>query len=82
MLIYFTAIWNILQPFGIFYSHLEYFTAIWNILQLFGIFYSHLVYIVAITYILWSFGNIFPVLGILYQEQSGNPGLVYGWLLL
>jgi hypothetical protein len=45
---------------GSFYGHLEYFTVIWHIL--------------------WPFGNvvviwyIFPRLGILCQEKSGNPG--------
>jgi hypothetical protein len=42
MLVYFTAIWNILRPFRIFYGHFEYFTAISNILRPFGICYSHL----------------------------------------
>jgi hypothetical protein len=31
MLVYFKAIWSILQTFGIFCDHLEYFTAIWYI---------------------------------------------------
>jgi hypothetical protein len=31
-LVYFTAIWSILRPFGLFYGHLVYFTAIWYIL--------------------------------------------------
>jgi hypothetical protein len=60
-LVYFTAMsnilfsggtlvstWSILQPFGLFCSHLVYFTAIWSILQPFGLFYSHFVYFVAI----------------------------------
>jgi hypothetical protein len=48
---------------GIFYGHLEYFTVVW--------------------YILWPFGNvvviwyIFPRLGILCQEKSGNPGRMF-----
>jgi hypothetical protein len=67
-LVYFTAMsnilfsggtlvstWSILQPFGLFCSHLVYFTAIWSILQPFGLFYSHLVYFTAISYILWPF---------------------------
>jgi hypothetical protein len=43
-----------------------------------SIFYGHLKCITAIWYILWTFGNlvvILPGFGILYQEQSGNPGL-------
>jgi hypothetical protein len=32
MLIYFIAIWNILQAFGIFYDHLVHFVSIWYIL--------------------------------------------------
>jgi hypothetical protein len=38
-LIYFMSIWNILCPFGIFYSHLD-------ILQPFGVFYGNLVHLV------------------------------------
>jgi hypothetical protein len=34
MLIYFMAIWNILQTFGIFYDHLVYFEFIWSIFPL------------------------------------------------
>jgi hypothetical protein len=61
MLVYFTAIWSNIKPFGIFYSHLVYFTAIWYILQPFGIFYSHLVYFVAIWYSYFmAIGYIFP----------------------
>jgi hypothetical protein len=41
LLEYFTAIWYILWPFGIFYGHLVF---LWP----FGIFYGHLVYFVAI----------------------------------
>jgi hypothetical protein len=84
---YFTAIWNILWSFGIFFGHLEYFTAIWYILWPFGIFYGHLVYFMviwnilptAIWYILWPIGNgvvrwpIFHRFGIMCQENSGNP---------
>jgi hypothetical protein len=45
-----------------------------------GIFYAHWEYITDIWYTLWSFGNfvvtwyIFPRVGILSQEKSGNPG--------
>jgi hypothetical protein len=31
MLIYFMAIWNILQTFGIFYDHMVHFVFIWYI---------------------------------------------------
>jgi hypothetical protein len=31
-LVYFTAIWSILRPFGLFYGHLIYFMAIWHIM--------------------------------------------------
>jgi hypothetical protein len=37
MLIYFMAIWNILQIFGIFYDHLVKFMFIWYIFSGFGI---------------------------------------------
>jgi hypothetical protein len=37
MLIYFMAIWNILQTFGIFYDLLVHFVFIWYILSCFGI---------------------------------------------
>jgi hypothetical protein len=43
-----------------------YFMDIWNILHTSGIFYDHLVHFVFIWY-------IFPRLGIMYQEKSGNP---------
>jgi hypothetical protein len=43
MLIYFMAIWNILQTFGIFYRHLEYFTDVWYNLCSFGNFFPVLV---------------------------------------
>jgi hypothetical protein len=39
---------------------------IWSILRPLKIFYGHLVYFVVIWY-------IFPPLGILDQEKSGNP---------
>jgi hypothetical protein len=35
--IYFMAIWNILQTFGIFYDHLVHFVFIWSIFSSFGI---------------------------------------------
>jgi hypothetical protein len=41
MLVYFVAIWSILQPFGVFCGYLVYFIAIWYILWIFGIFYGH-----------------------------------------
>jgi hypothetical protein len=41
MLVYFVAIWSILQPFGIFCGHLVYIFVIWYIC---GIFYGYLVY--------------------------------------
>jgi hypothetical protein len=56
-LVYFTAIWSILRPFGIFYGHLVYFMVIWYILWSFGIFNSHLV-------------NIRCIFCMLYQEKS------------
>jgi hypothetical protein len=37
ILIYFMAIWSILQPFGIFYDHLVQFVFIWYIFPGFGI---------------------------------------------
>jgi hypothetical protein len=40
MLIYFTAIWNILQPFGTFYEHCHNFVFIWYIFSGFGIMYQ------------------------------------------
>jgi hypothetical protein len=40
MLLYFMAIWNILQPFGIFYYHLVHFVFIWYIFSCFGIMYQ------------------------------------------
>jgi preprotein translocase subunit SecG len=40
----------------------------------FGIFYGQLVNSMVIWYILLSYGIFFLVLGILYQEKSGNPG--------
>jgi hypothetical protein len=39
-LVYFTAIGNILWPFGIFCGHLVYFVAIWYIFPRFGILYQ------------------------------------------
>jgi hypothetical protein len=40
MLVYFMAIWNILQTFGIFYGHLVHFVFIWYILCSFGTFFG------------------------------------------
>jgi hypothetical protein len=37
MLMYCMAIWNILQPFGIFYQYLVHFLLTWNIFSGFGI---------------------------------------------
>jgi hypothetical protein len=39
MLIYFMAIWNILQTFGIFYRHWGYFMTIWYIWCSLGLFF-------------------------------------------
>jgi hypothetical protein len=47
---------------------LVYFMDIWSILQPIDIFYGHLVYFVVICY-------IFPHVGILYEEKSGNPNV-------
>jgi hypothetical protein len=49
------------------WKKLKYFMAVWNILWTFGIVCDHLVHFVLIWYII-------PVLGIMYQEKSGNPG--------
>jgi hypothetical protein len=43
MLIYFMAIWNILQTFGIFYGHLGYLMTMWYIFRSFGTFFPLLV---------------------------------------
>jgi hypothetical protein len=64
------AIWSILRPFGLFYSHLVYFIAI-----LVNVIFGHLVYFMIILYILWKFGifvghlDIFSRFGILNQEN-------------
>jgi hypothetical protein len=50
MLVYFTAIWYILRPSGIFYGHLVYVMVIWYILRSIGIFYGHLVYFFTFWY--------------------------------
>jgi hypothetical protein len=34
-----------------------------------------LVHFVSIWYILFLFGTFFPGFGVMYQENSGNPGL-------
>jgi hypothetical protein len=58
----------------------QYITVIWYI-------FGHLVHFLVIWYIfghlvLWSFGilvaiwYLFPPFGILYQDKSGNPGVV------
>jgi hypothetical protein len=57
---YFTTIWSILRPFGLFYDHLVYFTAIGYIFLTSGTFCGNLVY--------------FSCFGMLYQEESGNQG--------
>jgi hypothetical protein len=49
-----------MEDIGIFYGHLFYFAAILSILGPFGIFIRHFVY--------------FSRFGMLYQENSGNPG--------
>jgi hypothetical protein len=59
---YFTAIWYIIRPFGIYYGHLVYFTAIWYILWPFGICNMRVFCISP------------PRFGILRQEKSGSPG--------
>jgi hypothetical protein len=67
--IYFMAIWNISQTFGIFFDHLVHFVFIWyilcssgDILCSSGTFCVHLVHF-------FGFRNI-------YQEKSGNPDQV------
>jgi hypothetical protein len=42
-LVYFTAIWYILRPFGIFGCHLLFLVAIWFVWLPFGLFGCHLV---------------------------------------
>jgi hypothetical protein len=75
VLVYFIALWSVLQPFGI---H-TYLMVIWYILWSFAIFYGHLLYFMVICYILWSFVIFlvrlvyFSRFGILYKEKSGNP---------
>jgi hypothetical protein len=56
--------WSALELKIIWYHHLG--IAIWNTLRPFGILYGPLVYLVVIWY-------IFPCVGTLYQEKSGNP---------
>jgi hypothetical protein len=52
-----------------------------------GIFYGHLVYFTASWYILWTYGTIcghlvyFSLFGMLYREESGNPGSETCWLM-
>jgi hypothetical protein len=62
-LVYFTAIWFILWPFGLFYGHLF-------ILWSFGIFVGHLVYFVAIWYIWYKISRF----GIFKHKKFGNRG--------
>jgi hypothetical protein len=75
-MVYFIDVRPIFQPFGIFYVHLVYFMSIWCIystwynLCSFGVFYVRLVDF-------WSFWHIFPRLGLLYQEKSGNPARMH-----
>jgi hypothetical protein len=64
MLVYCTAIWTILRPFGIFCGILEYFMVIWYILWQFGIFYGH-------------FGMFFPVLLCCTQKNLATPGSTF-----
>jgi hypothetical protein len=81
ILVYFTAIWYILWPFGILYGHLVYCMVNWYILWPFGIFYGHLVcftygrlvYFMAIWYIFGHF-VVSSYFGMLYQLNSGNSG--------
>jgi hypothetical protein len=71
--VYFVAIWSILQLFVIFYGHLLYFMVICYILWSFVIFYGHLVYFMVIRYThCMVFKHIFFLFGMLYQEISGN----------
>jgi hypothetical protein len=52
-LVYFSAIWHIFGPFGIFCGHLVY---LWP----FGIFCGPLVHLIAIWYIIGRFGIFLP----------------------
>jgi hypothetical protein len=54
--------WRALQ-----WNMLVYFMDIWTIFRPFNVFYGHLAYFVVIWY-------IFPRVGKLRQEKSGNPG--------
>jgi hypothetical protein len=57
----------------------------WNILRTFGLFYGHFIYCSDIWYLYFvAKCYIFPRLGILYQEKSGNPDLkpIYDLLAL
>jgi hypothetical protein len=40
MLVYFVAVWNIIQPFSMFYGCLVYFVVIWLIFPRFGMLYQ------------------------------------------
>jgi hypothetical protein len=55
-----------MEDVGIFHDHLVLFLAICHISWPFGIFYGHLVY--------------FSQFGMLFQEKSGNPPLVEGFV--
>jgi hypothetical protein len=43
----------------------------------FGIFNGHLGYLMTIWYIFCSFGTFNSGFGIMYQEKSGSPGLIF-----
>jgi hypothetical protein len=57
---YYLAIWAFLTANWYIFGHLVYLTANWYILGPFNTFFGYLVH--------------FPQFGMLYQEQSGNPG--------
>jgi hypothetical protein len=77
-----------MEDVGIFYGHLVSFMDIWSILWTFGLhilwtfglIYGHLVYFMGIWSILLTYcifcGNLvqFSRFGMMYQEESGNPG--------
>jgi hypothetical protein len=74
------ARWHIFKPkiliWGKFLRDLQ-----WKILiyfQAIGLFSGYLVHFAAIWYILWlHIWYIFSHFGVLYQENSGNPGLLF-----
>jgi hypothetical protein len=53
-----------------------------------GLFYGHLVHFTVVCYILWTIRIVlgsfvyFSPFGILYQEKSGNPGLLWVGFLI